>query len=58
MGAKSRGCWQVGMCFKDCENKNTEKCDECFRFSHYTEKHTTKTCRLCSIGGIKERKIT
>jgi len=37
MSYKSRGCWAVGMCFKNCKHKNTEKCNECFRFSEFKE---------------------
>ena len=32
-GCKTRGNYSVGVCIRDCENKGTEKCDDCFKFS-------------------------
>lgn len=42
MGAKSRGCWSLGMCLKDCANRNPKNCEKCFRFSKFKEKKEEK----------------
>jgi len=34
MGYKSRGNWYIGICLKNCKNRN-KKCKECIRFSEY-----------------------
>lgn len=34
MGAKSRGNFRVGLCLKECKNRE-KKCAECYGFSKY-----------------------
>lgn len=42
MGAKSRGNWAVGKCFKDCIHQGCEEiCGSCIRFSNLNSKMPT-----------------
>ena len=42
MGAKSRGNWTVGQCFKDCSNQGKEEvCNSCIRFSNLNAENPT-----------------
>ena len=37
MSYKSRGCWSLNMCLKECGNRTPRNCEMCVRFSKFKD---------------------